>query len=62
MQHRDNHAADADIVFLRNQVRLAQELAKRHIEFGIMPLVSCGEAEANVHVSVSKRLQEEFLK
>ncbi len=62
MQHGDNHDADADMAFLRNQVRLAQELAKRRIEFGIVPLISCGEAEAKVHVSVSMMLQKEFLK
>lgn len=62
MQHRDNCDADADVAFLRDQVRLAQELAKRHIEFAIIPLMSCTEKDATLKVYVSKELQKGFLK
>ena len=62
MQHRGNYDGEADVAFMRDQIRLAQELTKRHIEFGIIPLMSCKEESAQTYVSISKSLHKEFLK
>ena len=61
MQSRDNPYEQADIAFIREELRLAQELAKRHVEFVVVPLVTQGDAEARTLVSISGHLRRSFL-